>query len=192
MQKKLIVAAVLSLAGSMGIAQAADPSQTRPEARAQVQLHFGGKDTVAQKLNFRFLVDHDRRVVDAGVPALLQMDFTARGLDSARLNGVTFAQRQLVAQQVEGETSFGFFDWTLIAIGAAGIGVVVADIADHEETNAPVGASSGGGDGGGDGNGGGGLLPDLGLFTSHPASHSLDTEYRAWLDSGTGQMGDLY
>jgi hypothetical protein len=192
MQKKLIVAAILGATGSFGAAQAADPTQARPEARAQMQFQFGGSQVPAQRMNFRFLVDHDRRVVDAGVPALFQLDFTADGLGSARFNGVPFAQRQLAAQQTEGETALTFFDWTLLGIGAAGIAVVVADVADHEETKAPVGATSGGGDGGGDGGGGGGLLPDLGLFTSHPASHGLDTEYRAWLDNGTGQMGDLF
>jgi hypothetical protein len=193
MQKKLIVAAILGVTGSFSAAQAADPTQARPEARAQMQIQFGGSQVLAQRMNFRFLVDHDRRAVDASVPALFQMDFTADGLGSARFNGVPFAQRQLAAQQAEGETAFTVFDWTLLAIGAAGIGVVVADIADHEETKAPVGATSGGGSGGdGGGDSGGGILPDLGLFTSHPASHGLDAEYRAWLDNGTGQMGDLF
>lgn len=190
MQKKLIVAAILGVTGSFSAAQAADPTQARPEARAQMQIQFGGSQVLAQRMNFRFLVDHDRRAVDASVPALFQMDFTADGLGSARFNGVPFAQRQLAAQQAEGETAFTVFDWTLLAIGAAGIGVVVADIADHEETETPVGATSGSDSGGGDS--GGGILPDLGLFTSHPASHGLDAEYRAWLDNGTGQMGDLF
>lgn len=94
-------------------------------------------------------------------------------------------------------SSYGIVDWSLLALGAAGVGLAVAEVSNGDED--PDRAASGGPGG----TTGCTVVPTSTTcvpttFAYSPGRWSTpfdergnDPEYQQWLDGGTGQMGDL-
>lgn len=107
------------------------------------------------------------------------------------------------AAETEPSEGYDAIDWGLLAIGAVGIGFVAAEVIDGEDDPDPA---AGGGDEGGPPPCGIGPPPgplgcqppvgpplEIPSFTGRSSKVFADSrDYQQWLDSGTGQMGDLY
>lgn len=104
--------------------------------------------------------------------------------------------------------NYDVIDWGLLAVGVAGIGLAVSEVAGSDESKDLVDTD---GDGIADPPGGGGeegcppgttpnplpvgdpCVPIAPFAGSHSINfEDIDPEYQAWLDGGTGQMGDLH
>lgn len=219
--RKLILASLIGgLTGAAMLATAADPLQSSPEARAYLNFAFGGKYALPKNFHYGLKLDHDRRYVEAGVPAIMQADFDSRGLVATRLNGLNLVERHYLTQD-EGEAApsgdgmtYTMADWGLMALGVVGIGFIATEVTNADESDNPqpvpaeeeeetlggLGGLPGGGlPGGGLPGGGtpggaaaGGLPGGLGgVVLMLPKNQVLDAERQRWLDGGTGQMGDL-
>lgn len=218
MRKLLVASTVGALTGVAMLASAAGPDASEGAgARAYLSYAFGGNAAqLPRNFHYGLRLDAGSRSDDgAARPALMQVDFDRSGLRTAHLNGMSVVQRLRLNQDeaapaeepappiedsapVEEESSTGsgepvttysVVDWTLIAVGVVGIGYAAAEALDAEESDEPPPASTGGG------TTGGGLLAGLpgGLlgFTPNAAQSVEDRERQAWLDGGSGQMGDL-
>ncbi|TAJ52236.1 MAG: hypothetical protein EPN60_07230 [Nevskiaceae bacterium] len=196
------------LASGVGVVFAAAPRGEAPEARAYLSIGYGQAKQVPSQFFYGLRLDHDSRSELRGAAPIAQLSFDRDGFESARLNGLPFTRR-LSANQDEGSggseggmfSNYSALDWTLLAVGAVGIGFAVSQVADSEDTPDPApgsssgGSSAGGSSGGssssgGSGSSGGGLLG--GYADPHAAGDDRrSAEYADWLDGGTGQMGDL-
>lgn len=107
--------------------------------------------------------------------------------------------------------NYDVIDWGLLAVGVAGIGLAASEVAGGDES-LDLKDSDGDGISDNDDPSNPGVactidpIPvidpdgtpngcDPNLFTGRlggPASLNIDPEYQAWLDGGTGQMGDLH
>lgn len=185
------------------LAVAASPTDNAPEARAYLKLNFGGSRDLPRNFHYGLRLDRDSRYTQLPV-ALMQMDMSSSGTLDTQLNGMTLMRRSLIANQSEGgaeATAYTAADWGLIVLGAAGVGYAGYEVSksDDEPTNGGGGSTTGGSTTGGSTTGGsttGGSttgLPLLGLAELDRLSNSerASSEYREWLDGGTGQMGDL-
>lgn len=141
-------------------------------------------------------------------PAFIQADFTARdGFSGAMLNGVRFASHVKSFDEDGGDSSYNMLDWGLLAVGAVGLGFGIAEVVKTKDDKDPT---TTGGNSGGSGNPvvgtvctlAGGILGTIGLGgvctanstlagNSFSADEKADYQLINWLDSGTGQMGDL-
>jgi hypothetical protein len=243
-----IMAAGLGLV--FGAAAVAATDEQTPEAKAYFSFGFGGEKPGVRALHYGLRLDHDRYFVPAEqpLPALMQLDFSRRGLSAMQVNGVNVLRPAYRANQDEEgageeeeviEEEEGFFesignwfsglfgddeeeaevaesdtadeavadegdgtflsydavDWGLLAMGVAGIAFIGSEVADGDDDPDPKA-------------GGGGTppLPPCGpgapappncdlpgpLFTARTsATFSESNDHQQWLDSGTGQMGDL-
>lgn len=86
--RKMILAAGLGLLFSM--AALAAPDEQTPEARAYFSFSFGGDKPGVRALHYGLRLDHDRFFVpsDQSLPALMQLDFSRRGLSAIQVNGL--------------------------------------------------------------------------------------------------------
>jgi hypothetical protein len=97
----------------------------------------------------------------------------------------------------EGELAEGTFigynaiDWSLLAVGAVGIGYIASEVTNGDEDQDPT--ASGGGGGGGSTNTCvvSPICIPLGLRNTAAGTGTRDPAYDEWLDGGTGHMGDL-
>lgn len=188
-------------------------------------------------VQYGFAVDYDHRLTPHAIatPAAT-INFDGKGLTSATLNGMPFAHRVTLQEGEGGETHFTAVDWTLVAVGATGLGLAATELFHGKSSPDPKTATA---------------TPSptpspsptslplplplptslppnplplptslppnplplptslppnplplptslppnpLGLFTSNGYSleeRAVTPEYQAWLDAGTGQMGDL-
>lgn len=199
------------LTAGVGVVYAASPREQAPEARAYLSIGYGQPKQQANSFFYGLRLDHDSRSELASAAPIAQLAFDRQGFSSASLNGMPFTRRLVSRQDEGGETSgeggmfsnFSGIDWTLLAVGAVGIGFAIQQVADSEDTPDPAGgASTGGSTGGttaGGGTAGGGLLGGLlgGLTGGYAGrlgaedDRQASAEYRDWLDGGSGQMGDL-
>lgn len=194
------------LVSSVGLVFAAAPRDEAPEARAYLSIGYGQAKQVPSQFFYGLRLDHDSRSELRGAAPIAQLAFDRNGFESARLNGLPFTRR-LSANQDEGSggseggmfSNYSALDWTLLAVGAVGVGFAISQVADSKDTPDPAaGSSSGGSSAGGTTTGGtttgGGLLGGLlGGYTDQSANGEdrRSAEYADWLDGGSGQMGDL-
>lgn len=86
--RKTFVAAALGLFLSM--AAVAAPDEQTPESRAYLSFSFGGNQPGIRALRYGLRLDHDRFFTtgDQPLPALMQLDFSRRGLSAIQVNGL--------------------------------------------------------------------------------------------------------
>lgn len=213
-----LLTAGLTMATVMTVVYAAGPHDAQLEPKAYLSVAFDGARTAAHHEQFFYglRLDRDRRFGSIDLPPVADLNFNRQGFNQARLNGMSVIYRNNVMQQNEGESpandgmfsNFTFVDWSLIAVGAVGIGFGISEVVNQKDTRDPVrgGSTTGGTTTGGTTTGTtlGGVLggtttgTTLGgvLGTFRTTSEGLDEtrnnrEYQEWLDGGTGQMGDL-
>lgn len=197
------------LASGVGVVFAAAPRGEAPEARAYLSIGYGQAKQVPSQFFYGLRLDHGSDSELQGAAPIAQLSFDRHGFESARLNGLPFTRRLSVNQDEGTGSEGGMFsnysavDWTLLAVGAVGIGFAISQVADSKDTPDPApGSSSGGSSAGGSsgsssgsGSSGGGVLGGLllGGYTESQVGGDdrRSAEYAEWLDGGSGQMGDL-
>lgn len=211
MRKLLIAASVLAGLSVGAVASAANSDTMASQAKAYVNLGFGGNNSsLPSNFHYGLRLDHDSRMAARlgreALPAIMQVEFNAKnGFSSAKVNGVPFANRVTRFDEDGGSTTYSVMDWGLLAIGTVGLGFGIAEVLKTKDDSDPgtstgttTGTTGGGGLlgtgllGGTDTTGAGGLL-GTGLlgFAGGAYADSVDAERQAWLDGGTGHMGDL-
>jgi len=136
--KKIALAAGLAVvsAAIAAPAMAADPQDRTPELRSYVQFQFGAAAPIRDSLHYGLRIDHDSRIQDRPHAAIAQLDFSANGFSTASVNGLPFA-RSVSLQQNDGyeETRWTAIDWGLLAAGVVGLGYVVYEVSDSNDTS---------------------------------------------------------
>ena len=201
MRKFLIAASVLAGLGIGTLASAANSDDiVGQSAKAYMNFGFGGKDSsLPGNFHYGLRLDHDTRTSQMGQmsrPAIMQVDFNAKnGFSSALVNGVPFASHVSRFDEDGSDTSYTMLDWGLLAVGAVGLGFGIAEVLktkDDPDSKAtptnPTGNTTGSLLGGLLG----GLLGATYAGGSGSGDSAADAERQAWLDGGTGQMGDLH
>lgn len=143
------VQTVALLTACAGVAIAAAPRNESPEARAYLSMSYG-QSKLPSQFFYGLRLDHDSRseLALAGAPPMAQLAFDRKGFSSASLNGLPFTRRVALAQDEEVVSDGGMFsgftavDWTLVAIGAVGIGFAIYEVADGKDTPDAAGSSS--------------------------------------------------
>jgi hypothetical protein len=199
--KNLAASLGLALGSTASSGVAADMLSERalwsdPAARAYLSLGFGaGSGQQDSPLHAGLRIDRDSSLQWTQAEPVARVDFDRSGLTEATLNGVPMVARDPVVYQQDGDIIYNWTDWAVLAAGAAGLGFIIFEVADNEDDEElqPVDDGNGDGDGGngGDDGGGGGLLGGLLGFQAEDTGTLSASEYRAWMDGGTGQMGDL-
>lgn len=222
MRKFLIAASVLAGLSVGAIASASNSDDVYgPSAKAYVNFAFGGKSSsVPSNFHYGLRLDQDSRMATrmgrTSLPAIMQADFNLRdGFSRALVNGVPFASHVVAFDEDGGDVGYSALDWGLLAIGAAGLGFGIAEVLktkDDKDPQSTTGSTTGTTGGGGLlGTGllgsttgtttgttgtttGGGLLGTglLGFAGGEYGDNRADAERQAWLDGGTGHMGDLH
>ena len=140
------------LASGVGVVFAAAPRGEAPEARAYLSIGYGQAKQVPSQFFYGLRLDHDSRSELRGAAPIAQLSFDRDGFESARLNGLPFTRR-LSANQDEGSggseggmfSNYSALDWTLLAVGAVGVGFAISQVADSKDTPDPAAGSSSGG-----------------------------------------------
>ena len=215
MRKLLIASAVVTGVGFCTGAFAADYASYSPKTTAYLNFGFGGNaknSSVLSSLHYGLRMDQRAASAFSAVgqpvrPAFMQADFNLRdGFSGAMVNGVRFASHVKKFDEDGGDTSYSVVDWGLLAIGAAGLGFGISEVLKTKDSKDPTSTGATGGTGGNPVIGAvcslaGGVLGTIGLGgictasglagNSFSAYEKADYESINWLDSGTGQMGDL-
>jgi|GEM_PF-1674345 len=233
MRKIVVVgAATVCLLGAW--VASAGPNDTQPQARAYFKIPFGAeKHAPKEPFHYGLRLDYDSRLTTVDgreLPALANFDFDNRGNRLALVGGVPFAGHLAgPLNQNEGDTAstgggsggggFTFFDWSLLAVGAGGIGFLIYEVSKNKDTPDPPKPATTGTTTGvvtgvvntvtgvvtgvvntvtGVVNG---VLTGTTGFTGSSRSvegvlpfdpvDNRDQTYQQWLDGGTGHMGDL-
>lgn len=149
MRKILIATAVGSALGAAMLAHAASPNENSLQAKAYMHFNFGGNSSLPSNFHYGLRLDQDPRFLDVPMPSLMQMDFNQYGFNLARLNGLPVAQRSYTLNAVGAvAAATTVVDWSMIAIGAVGVGFATKEAIDNskDEVSAPAsGGSTGGG-----------------------------------------------
>jgi hypothetical protein len=163
MRKVLVAVAVGAVAGSAMLASAASRDESQPEARAYMNFNFGGARALPKNFHYGMRLDYDHRFVSHPMPPIVQMDFNSYGFSDARVNGLPFIRRVYALNQTEVATipvavgagagtavaATTVVDWTLLAVGAAGLGVAGYQAADNAKSDETTTVASGGSAAGG-------------------------------------------
>jgi hypothetical protein len=195
MRKLLIAAAVGAGLGIGAVAFAANSDDMTTQARAYMNFGFGGKDTsLPRNFHYGLRLDQDNRLAERlgreSMPSIMQLDFNAKdGFETARVNGVPFISRSMRLNEDGSQTSYSALDWGLLAVGAIGLGVGIAEVVKTKSSSNPTNTSTTTG-----GTTTGGLL-GTGLLgftgSNYSGDDKVDAQRQAWLDGGNGHMGDL-
>lgn len=203
MRKFLIAAAVVTGVGFCTGAFAADNASYSPKTTAYLNFGFGGSannTSLLSSMHYGLRMDQSTAatVGQPVRPAFLQADFNLRdGFSGAMVNGVRFASRVKQFDEDGGDTSYSMVDWGLLAIGAVGLGVGIAEVLKTTDDKDPTPAAGGPTTPGSGGSNplcsvpvvGGIVCPTL---TETQVDTGMSNYDRLnWLDSGMGQMGDL-
>ncbi len=174
---------LLAAAVALTVAGAVSPGEPAPESRAHVGFSFGGARIVPRDFHYGLRLDHDSRFVDGCVPPLLQIDFTRRGFNDARINGMNLVRRAPRLRQAE---------------EPAPAEAPEAPVEPGSSETPPDPDSGADGDAGTDPGVVPGILPAIiagsqarGAYDFLPAAQNMSPEYQEGLDGGTGHMGDL-
>lgn len=195
--KNVAASLALGLGSTASTGVAADMLSERalwsdPAARAYLSLGFGASSSHQDnQLHAGLRIDRDSTLQWTQAEPVARLDFDRSGLTEATLNGVPMVARDPVVYQQDGDIIYNWTDWGVLAAGAAGLGFIIFEVADNEDDEEPqrVDDGNGGGDGGNGGDGG--LLGGLLGFQAENTGALSASEYRAWMEGGTGQMGDL-
>lgn len=90
---------------TLGAAGAADRYEPSTEGRAYISLSFGGERLAPRDLHYGLRFDQDRRFYPEQTAPLMQFDFTARGMNDLRVNGLSVLRADFRMRQAEGATS---------------------------------------------------------------------------------------
>ena len=214
--RKLAKASTALLLGTATTAMAAGVDTSLGEARLYWRTSFGERLSQPVDMQFGALLDYDRSYTRHELPLqpAAQVQFDRHGFVNASLNGLPFARRVTSLQQTDGsgDKVYTVVDYSLLAIGAIGIGAGIAAVVDQKDTPStarpstppgqppaqpPAGPSLPGAPAGSP------SLPSAPAgspsFPSAPLSgayvsfeeRTVTPEYQQWLDAGTGGMGDL-
>lgn len=133
MRKASLAAGFIGLILASTSAVAVDPLANRPEAKAYLTLNFGGAQRTVSNLRYGLRVDHDQRFIEGKAPAIFQMDFASHGFNHASINGLPFARTALQMNQDGDDVRYSIIDWGILALGVAGVGFIIAEVADGED-----------------------------------------------------------
>jgi hypothetical protein len=211
----VITGAALAIASTWtAIAGQNNDISTQPQANAYVSMAFGHSQQAASAvapLHYGLRMAYDQRLRSFSgdaLPALAQWDFDSRGNRIAMVGGIPFMAHikppmRQADDQAEGQTNgqapqgigpegLNFFDLSLLVGGVAAIGYLIYEVADNKDSPTPAPGTTGGTTGGLLGGTTGGLLGGvLGYTRTGELSADRDLERQAWLDGGSGHMGDL-
>jgi hypothetical protein len=102
--RRIIAAATFALV--LGVAGATDPTEPATEGKAYVGFSFGGQKVAPRDFHYGLRVDPDSRFAEGLHQApLMQIDFTRRGLNDARVNGLSVLKQQYRLRQAEEEAA---------------------------------------------------------------------------------------
>lgn len=91
---------------ALGVAQAADDRfEPSTEGRAYLNLSFGGEKLAPRGLHYGLRFDQDRRFAPEQAAPLMQFDFTSRGMNDMRVNGLSVLKAQYRLRQAEEEAA---------------------------------------------------------------------------------------
>jgi len=146
MRKWISATLVSAGVGVATLATAADdPREMQPEAKAYFTYHFDGRGAAADnELVYGLRIDHDHRYTSRNVPAIAKLEFGSRqGFNQLQVNGMPIAYRSYQLNQ-DGTTSteYSWVDWGLVAVAVAGIGYVLYDVIDADESPSPTPSST--------------------------------------------------
>ena len=120
--RKMIAAATFGLV--LSVAGATGPDEMTPEGRAYLGFSFGGEQVTPRNFHYGLRLDHDRRYLDgqSQVPSVMQFDFTPRGFNDARVNGLSIIKPQYRLRQAEEAAAEevaeeGFFEGMFNSVG---------------------------------------------------------------------------
>lgn len=86
---------------ALGVASATDRDEQAPESRAYVGFSFGGVKAAPRDFHYGLRIDHDARFVDGEAAPMMQFDFTRRGFNDARVNGLSVLSQRYRLRQSE-------------------------------------------------------------------------------------------
>lgn len=193
--RKLAQTSTALLLGSATAALAAGPDSIGAQASLNVRVDLDNQFKSVSGLHYAAAVDYDRRYLQIpGNATAARVEFDRKGFLTAWLNGLPFAHR-VELQEGEGGgglSSYNVVDWSLVTIGALGIGYGIYEVVDQKDTRDPKATRSAAPPPSG-------VPVPSGVPTPTPfagAFYKLDERsaipaYQQWLDSGTGGMGDL-
>lgn len=142
--RKLAQASTALLLSSTTTAMAAGVDSSFGEARLYWRTSFAEQSSQATAMQFGASLDYDRRYINQTLPGqpAAQVNFDRNGFVSASMNGLPFARR-VAMQQAEGgaAVSYTVVDYTLLALGAAGVGYGISEVVNQRDT--PDAASPG-------------------------------------------------
>lgn len=216
--RKLAQASTVLLLSGTTTAMAAGVDTSFGEARLFWRTSFSEQLNQSTDSRFGATLDYDRRYSSQTLPGqpAAQVNFDRHGFVSAAMNGLPFARR-VTLQQAEGEAPAGStytaVDYTLLAIGAVGIGFGISEVVNQKDTPDRASSTPAAPPGSPPASPGGLPLP-LPLPSGFPSGsplplplplpglaggsasygfeeRSVTPEYQSWLDQGTGGMGDL-
>lgn len=88
---------------ALGAASASDRDEQAPESRAYFGFAFGGTKAAPRDFHYGLRVDQDRRYVEGPIAPIMQFDFTARGVNDLRVNGLSVLKARYKMRQAEEE-----------------------------------------------------------------------------------------
>lgn len=162
----VISGAALLLAGTWTAVAGQNNVDTQPSANAYLSLDFGHPNPATATfapLHYGLRMSYDNRLrtaTGAALPPLAQLDFDTRGNRVGSVGGVPFmAKVRPPLRQNDGEGGddvpagdgsgggIEFFDLALLGIGIAGLGYLVYEVAQNDESPNPTagGTTTGGG-----------------------------------------------
>jgi hypothetical protein len=95
--RKVLAAACFGLV--LTVAGASSSDDSTPEGRAYFGLSFGGARAMPRDFHYGLRLDHDSRFIEGQAPAMMQLDFTTRGFNSAHVNGLNVIRPQYRLRQ---------------------------------------------------------------------------------------------
>lgn len=213
--RKLTQASTALLLTGATAAMAAGVDSSFGEARLYWHSSFGEQSSQPITSQVGMSLDYDRRYLPQSLtlePAA-RVSFDRSGFVSASVNGLPFARR-VSLQQTEGEgeaesaagTTYTAVDYGLLVIGALGIGYGISEVVDQKDSSdtGTASPSPGPAPSPSPGPAPGNCLPlppplnlcSPGVATAESGYRALELrivgpDSQAWLDGGTGGMGDL-
>lgn len=98
------------------VSGAASAADREPESRAYIGFSFGGQEVAARDFRYGLQFDHgvrnDFRNSERQLPALVQLEYSSRGLSDFRVNGLSAVRQEYLLRQAEEEVidDTGFFE----------------------------------------------------------------------------------
>ena len=148
MQKFTKTTTALLVTGASAAFAAGTHTTGLNEAHAYLKFGFDNKLQRASDTQYGFALHMDQQYspIQTGAPTA-QMLFDRRGFLGAWLNGLPVAKTVMLKQNEGGDggTRFTVIDWSLMAVGATGIGYALSELIDQSDS--PDSRAGGGGGG---------------------------------------------